>query len=368
MPEVGVLLTPRELGGHESALLGWLADAAREDGLDALVFAPTPALREACAQAGLPAADIAWPASANGQRLAALRVLAGWPAQQPLLLAPGVLHAAAWLLAAAVLLRRRVWLYVPNAHSARRMGYRWAAARDHALAPWLRHAEALVTVDDGHAHTLRGAWRVGVPVYCLPNLPRLPEPGTRPPAAPAGDALLRVGYVGRFDAHAKGLDWLAAVLRRRPAWAAHCCWRFQGRGPAEAALLELASALGPQRVEVHPHAPLDEALAAADLLLLPSRYEGVPLVALEATARGWPVVASRQAGVERLLPASSLFEFGDEAGLRSALASLRPASARAAAVAHARERQQALWPAERHQAVRRTVVRAWRMPPGRAAS
>jgi len=367
MPEVGVLLTPREPGGHEFALLAWLADAAHEDGLVATVFAPTPALRQACTGAGVPCARIAWPATPTGQRLAALRVLRRWPRERPLLLAPGVLHAAAWLLAAAVLMRHRVWVYVPSAHSAQRMGYRWSAWRDRAIAPWLRRVEALITVDDGHAQTLREAWRVPAPVHCLPNLPRLPPAPVRAPVSPPGDAPLRIGYVGRFDAHAKGLDWLAGLLRRRPAWTVHCRWHFHGRGPAESMLLELASALGPQQVEVHPFAPLDDALAHCDVLLLPSRYEGVPLVALEATARGWPVVASWQAGVERLLPAASLFEFGDETGLRDALASLRTASARTAAVAHARERQQALWPASRHHAARRAIVEAWRSPPGAAA-
>jgi glycosyltransferase involved in cell wall biosynthesis len=367
MPEVGLLLTPREPGGHESALLGWLADASREDGLQATVFAPTTALRQACSEAGLVCADIPWPDTATGQRLAALRVLQHWPRHRPLLLAPGVLHAAGWLLAAAVLLRHRVWVYVPNAHSAQRMGYRWAAARDRAITPWLRRVEAMITVDDGHALALREAWRVAAPVHCLPNLPRLPPAPAGKPAAPPGDGALRIAYVGRFDAHAKGLDWLAGLLRRCPAWAEPSRWLFQGHGPAETLLLELASALGPQRVQVQPHAPLDDALARCDVLVLPSRYEGVPLVALEATARGWPVVASRQAGVERLLPATSLFEFGDEAGLRDALASLQQAPARAAAVAHARAQRQALWPAARHQAARRAIVDAWRTPAGSAA-
>jgi len=365
MPEVGVLLTPREPGGHESALLGWLGDATREDGLQATVFAPTPALRQACADAGLVHSDMDWPDSAAGQRLVALRVLRHWPRDRPLLLAPGVLHAAAWLMAAALLQRHRVWVYVPNAHSAQHMGYRWATWRDRSIAPCLRRVEALITVDDPHVQALRRAWRVPAPVHCLPNLPRLPSPPLG--RGPADGGALRIGYVGRFDAHAKGLDWLATLLRRRPAWAAPWRWLFQGRGPAEMMLLELASALGPQRVEVRPHAPLDEALANCDLLVLPSRYEGVPLVALEATARGWAVLASRQAGVERLLPASSLFEFGDEVGLRDALLSLRDPLARAAAVAHARAQREALWPAARHQAARRAIVDAWRKSAGGAA-
>lgn len=365
VPEVTLLLTPRAWGGHEVALFGWLGDAARDEGLAVQVFAPGDELRAACEQARLPCIAPPGRAGRVGQWLGLLHALRRCPPQQPLLLAPGHLHAAAWLLALAVLLRRRVWLYVPITHSARWLGYRWGALRDRALAPWLRRAEALITVDDVQAERLRQLWRVRAPVHCLPNTVRLPEPSASlRSAGPWGEAL-RIAFVGRFEPHQKGLDWLAALLRRGAAWTRHYRWRFQGRGPAELELLELASALGPQLVEVCPHAPLDEALAACDLLLLPSRYEGVPLVALEATERGWPVVASRQAGVDAMLPPSSLFEFGDEDGLRGALASLRAPAARAAAVDHARARREALWPAARHAAARRAIVGAWRAPAAR---
>src|SRR5205814_4460271 len=119
----------------------------------------------------------------------------------------------------------------------------------------------------------------------------------------------------RFDAWQKGLDWLTALIARDSRWREAYRWHFQGRGTAERRLLELASALGPQHVVVQPHGPIDEALDASDVLLLPSRYEGEPLVALEATLRGWPVVASRESGLGTLLPPGSLFEFGDAAGL-----------------------------------------------------
>jgi hypothetical protein len=64
----------------------------------------------------------------------------------------------------------------------------------------------------------------------------------------------------------------------------------------------------------------------------------MPLVALEATALGWPVVASRQAGLATLLPPSALFDFGDAHGLHKALTSMHTPAARAQAVAHAQDR------------------------------
>jgi len=330
--ELCVLLTPREIGGHEAALLGWLADAVRLHGLRPRITAPTPALAEACRAAGLGACLAA---DTGPGRAALLRALRRWPAGTPVLLAPGVLHTDAWLLAAALALGRAVWVYVPMAYSARHMGYRHAALRDRLLAPWLHHVRLWITVDEAQRRWLHRHWQVPAPALVLPNLPRL-APRPVPLWQAADDARLRVCWVGRFDPWQKGLDWLAGLLRDDPHWHAHYRWHFQGRGPGELALLELASALGPQHMQVHAHAPIDQALAGSDLLLLPSRYEGVPLVALEATALGWPVVASRQAGLAALLPAESLFEFGDRAGLDRALARMRDPAARMQAVAHAR--------------------------------
>ena len=336
---LGVLLTPRALGGHEVALLGWLADARRQVGLRPAIVAPGADLAQALASAGL--ADCRWPPhpaqaeAAAGSRAQVLAALWQWPADKPLLLAPGALHTAAWLLAAALVLGKRVWVYVPNTHTARQMQWSLGPWRDAGLAPWLRRVEGWITVHPRHAQGLAQAWRVPAPVHVLPNLPRLAGAAPCWPA-PSADGRLRVVFVGRFDLWTKGLDWLIDNLLKDPAWTRSCHWRFQGQGPGAAALHAAAQALGQQNLTIDGHAPIDQALACSDVLLLCSRFEGVPLVALEATARGWPVVASRESGVADLLPAASLFDFGDSAGMRQALFGLLAPGARQAAVAHAR--------------------------------
>lgn len=364
VPEVCVLLTPRALGGHEKALLGWLADAVRMEALRPRIVASTRDLQQACDRAGLAACvqQDADGAAGSGQasRLGLLAVLRRWPVGRPLLLAPGVLHSSAWLLAAAVALGHRVWVYVPMTHSAVRMNYRWAALRDVALAPWLRRVEGWITIDDAHARQLDTLWQVPAPVYVLPNVYSMdPAAGRR---ADASGAALRVLFLGRFDMHQKGLDWLVGVLRARPPWAMCYRWQFQGRGPGEGALQELASALGPHRVQVQPFGPVDDALAVSDVLLLPSRFEGVPLVALEATSYGVPVIASQETGLSPLLPTESLFKFGDAAGLQAALQSLREVDARRAAVEYSRNRIIVNMPPSRYHRARRTIVRALQQP------
>ena len=48
------------------------------------------------------------------------------------------------------------------------------------------------------------------------------------------------------------------------------------------------------------HRDLPASLGAADVFALPSRWEGLPNVALEALALGTPVVATTEAGVDEL--------------------------------------------------------------------
>lgn len=360
--DLDVLLTPRDAGGHEKALFGWLADAMRQDALRPRLLLPPP-LEDLARAHGLAATvDRAHPIT---RRRDALRALGVVDRARPLLLAPGVLHAQAWLTAAAVLSTRSTWIYVPMTFRAVDMGYRHARLRDRALAPWLSRVQGFITLGERQARVLRDDWRVRGTVLTLPNRVSLRGAAPSPPAL-AADGRLRVGYVGRYDLHQKGLDWLVQALLDDAQLAQGCRWLFQGRGPGEALLQTLASALGPQRVEVRPYAPIEQALARADLLLLPSRYEGLPLVALEATTRGWPVVASDRAGLDELLPPRSVYRFGDRPGLKAALASLHTPSARRAAVAHARIRLLEQLPGLHYQRARAAVAAALRRAGGAA--
>jgi glycosyltransferase involved in cell wall biosynthesis len=339
--DVCVLLTPRALGGHEAALFGWLADAARELQLRPTIVAPTAQLFQACASSGLARWLRPLPANRGHARDVSrpelLRNLQDWPTGRPVLLAPGVLHTDTWLLMAAIALRHEVWIYVPMAYTAARMGYPWAWLRDHLLAPWIKRVAGWITIDRHQGDWLQEGWGVKAPVLALPNKARPLGPSIDAlvhPAPPA-DGRLRVAFVGSFDLQQKGLDWLVQAIQQHPSWRSQFEWTFQGSGPGERALLELACTLGPQHVRVNAHAPLDDALARCDVLLLCSRFEGLPVVALEATARGWPVVASRHSGLQDLLPASSLFDFGDPWSMVLALQSLRTPATRQHAAAHA---------------------------------
>lgn len=130
---------------------------------------------------------------------------------------------------------------------------------------------------------------------------------------PPGQAV--VVYVGRL-ARQKGVEWL---LRSAPRWLGQlpeCDLLLVGSGPQRQPLERLCGELG-IRDRVHfagwrPDVP--EILAASRLLVLPSRWEGMPNVVLEAMASRLPVVATRAQGVEELLgpaAAAQTVPFGD---------------------------------------------------------
>lgn len=62
-----------------------------------------------------------------------------------------------------------------------------------------------------------------------------------------------------------------------------------------------------------------EFYAASDVLVLPSRYEGVPLVMLEAMYAGRKIIASNVDGMADVLPPSWLFSSGDAAAFADLL-------------------------------------------------
>ncbi|MFN0020811.1 MAG: glycosyltransferase [Pirellulaceae bacterium] len=118
-------------------------------------------------------------------------------------------------------------------------------------------------------------------------------------------------YVGRLDRQ-KGLDWLLVkvmpqVFRDLP----QNDLLLVGEGPERDELFRHALG-GANTANVHFagwQANVPQILAASDLLVLPSRWEGMPNVVLEAMAAGKPVVATQAEGVLELL--------GDAADLQS---------------------------------------------------
>jgi glycosyltransferase involved in cell wall biosynthesis len=186
---------------------------------------------------------------------------------------------------------------------------------------------------------LRRYWRIRKPIHIVPNRPRdLARAPARPILRRTESSHLELVFLGRFSPAHKGLDWLVAVLTDEPERMANYRVTFQGRGEFLGALEALSRRLGPTRVRVLPWGATAGTLAAADVLILTSRYEGTPLVAIEAIWAGVPVVATLESGLTEILPQACLFPFGDRAAFLSALERMRSPTGREEAVAYAQER------------------------------
>ncbi|WP_329194088.1 MULTISPECIES: glycosyltransferase family 4 protein [unclassified Streptomyces] len=88
-------------------------------------------------------------------------------------------------------------------------------------------------------------------------------------------------------------------------------------------------------------------LAAADVAVLPSRWEGRSLLAQEALRAGVALVATRVGGVPELVgEAAVLVPYGDAGAMAAAVTALLADPARRAALAAAGRAQAATWPSE----------------------
>jgi starch synthase (maltosyl-transferring) len=151
--------------------------------------------------------------------------------------------------------------------------------------------------------------RAGLPAEKMVVIPNGVDPDRYPAERPADPASLGVAegrrmviFVGRLDPQ-KGVGWL---VDSAPAWleqAADYDLVLVGQGPEQALLERRVAELG---IAGRVHFPgwrgdVPEILAASELLVLPSRWEGMPNVVLEAMASRLPVVASDVEGVRELL-------------------------------------------------------------------
>jgi glycosyltransferase involved in cell wall biosynthesis len=120
-----------------------------------------------------------------------------------------------------------------------------------------------------------------------------------------------------------------------------------GDGPARAAHEQLAAELSvldlvtflPATLDVLPH------IAAADLLVVASDFEGQPLVVAEALALGTPVVATNVGRVAELVSPSNgrIVPPGDAAALGTAIAELASAEELRTQLAHAARQRSMAW-------------------------
>ena len=154
------------------------------------------------------------------------------------------------------------------------------------------------------------AARRQVPAARIVTIPNRPDPreltATRPREAVRGElgaasGHTLVGVVARLTEQKGVADFLdaAARLAERPAWRA----AIVGDGPERPALEAQARRLGlAGRCRfVGTRTDLGDLLAAFDVLVVPSRSEGLPYLVLEAMVAGTPLIATTVGGIPEVV-------------------------------------------------------------------
>lgn len=219
-----------------------------------------------------------------------------------------------------------------------------------------RRADAVLCVSPDLAGRMR---RLGVSEPGLAVVPALdsPPPGAdavaraaadlRGAAPDSGGAVARpvVLAVGRLAAQ-KGYDTLLAAAadwqRRDPS----PILAIAGEGPLAGELAATAARTGVDLVLLGQRDDVPALLAAADVYVLPSQWEGQPLILQEALRAGRPIVATRVGGIPGMTGegAAILVPPGDAARLAEAVAAVLDDPGRAAGLAAAAQARAATLP------------------------
>jgi glycosyltransferase involved in cell wall biosynthesis len=152
--------------------------------------------------------------------------------------------------------------------------------------------------------------------------------------------------VGRLHPQ-KGYDVLLDAVGRWAGADTPPLLAVAGDGPLHD---ELAARIAAERLPVvllGRRSDVPDLLGAADVCVLPSRWEGSPFTAQEALRAGTPLVATRAGGIPELVgDAADLVPVGDAPALADALKRVLTDPAHAAALGEAGRRQAAQWPDE----------------------
>lgn len=204
--------------------------------------------------------------------------------------------------------------YIPVPHRMALMGAKLGTVRD-ALNSWLfKKPDGWITISESMKTLLeeRGA---SAPVEVVHNGIDISRFAPRDRAAaraalglPPDKTIL--GTIGRIEFNQKQQDFLVRTFSG--AWKNNPAMHLviAGDGPDRGHLEALISRLGlHERITLLPwQADSSIFYSALNLLVIPSRFEGVPLVMLESIACGTPVIGSARDGMKDILPASWTFE------------------------------------------------------------
>ena len=206
--------------------------------------------------------------------------------------------------------------YIPVPHKHADMGAKLGALRDFTCRGLYAEPDGFITISGTlgamlKAYGARGRIEIvenGIPLDRFKQL--LDKRAARANLGVPVDGFVW-GQMGRVEFKQKGQDFTLEGFRVRMIDHPDESLAFLGSGP-DSPLLEAAVSQC-ERVYCLPWSDDPSSfLSAIDGLLLPSRYEGVPLVMLEALANGIPVASTNRDGMVDWLPEDWRFRYQDQ--------------------------------------------------------
>lgn len=208
--------------------------------------------------------------------------------------------------------------YIPLAHSMRRFGAKLGFIRDLIYKFYYQLPDCFIAISGDQKQkivaqgitseriTVIHNFLVYTPV-CLPNKIEARNQLGIPQNVKV------IGLIGRVDFHQKRQDFLVKSVAAQRHRIKQTRFLIVGSGPDELRLRELILYHGLE--DVCQHIPwefdMNSVYAALDAVVMPSAFEGVPLVMLESIQHGLPVFASNVDGMAEFLPPEWLFEPDD---------------------------------------------------------
>lgn len=214
---------------------------------------------------------------------------------------------------------------VGHAHSGLFPGfYRSRGALGRAYVRFvLNRLDRLVVLSEEWADFYRGLYTRGEPVV-VPNPAAIPARLAEKGPAKDGPVLLSLGRLGKGKGTYDILAAIPAILERHPG----AEFRFGGDGEVEEVRRIAAAAPWGDRVRLLgwvSGAAKEAQLRQADVFLLPSYAEGLPMALLEAMGHGIPVVTTPVGGIPQAVSGGNngvLVPPGDVEALTAAILGL----------------------------------------------
>jgi glycosyltransferase involved in cell wall biosynthesis len=220
--------------------------------------------------------------------------------------------------------------YIPYAHKIAIIGNKYGAQIRDALNYYVyKMPDYYITSSNAVKEELikRGvATKISV-VYTgidLNNYSFLERDVCRSELAPECSQYL-IGCVGRVLFRHKAQDFLVETLAKHRHELNDIKLLIVGDGPDLARLKNMVTSfrLSDAVVFVDWSDDLSKIYSALDMLIIPSWFEGLPLVMLEAMYYGMPIVASNIDGMAEILPPAWLFKVGDGESLVETLLAVK---------------------------------------------